>query len=465
MNVQATLEKHYFLLLTLTLVILGILFFLKISTVDFHPGWDESTYIGMGKYYLSLGDSGIVESLRPPVLPLITGILWQLGNSVLLTRLLSVLFMLGIVLVGSTLTSQLYDRRSGLLFALFASASPLLLHFSTRILTELPTAFFLLLGLLLYQKKQYSSAGVIFAIATLTKFPAGLSLLCLIGLWFLWPESKEQGVQPLIGFAVPFGLYLISNWFMYGSPIEPFITGNKVISTAGLWLYLKPWWFYLAELIKENIFMLLAPFGAYVALQTPHRTRTLLVSLSVLLLMYFTNLPHKEVRFMILFFPLLLVLAAGGTVALADKLRPDHRVALLVVLGFVWLLLIQGGMQYYTIYEYQPPAGLDSYYTSSTPGIDARWVSSPRFASYTSYYYDLLYYPILDQKKIDEYVNSIDASDSAELHMNTCDLGCAPGDDSCEELTNQLLTQTKKRMTLVTAMSIGNCDYLHYRTI
>ena len=39
--------------------------------------WDESVYMGMGKYIYSNGQIGLWEDIRPIVLPLILGLFWK----------------------------------------------------------------------------------------------------------------------------------------------------------------------------------------------------------------------------------------------------------------------------------------------------------------------------------------------------------------------------------------------------
>jgi hypothetical protein len=42
--------------------------------------WDESVYVGLGKYLYSNGASGIYEPFRPILLPLVLGALWKLAR-------------------------------------------------------------------------------------------------------------------------------------------------------------------------------------------------------------------------------------------------------------------------------------------------------------------------------------------------------------------------------------------------
>src|SRR3989338_5811597 len=46
---------------------------------SFHDlGWDESVYLGMGKYIYSSGEIGLWEEIRPPLLPLFLGVFLKL---------------------------------------------------------------------------------------------------------------------------------------------------------------------------------------------------------------------------------------------------------------------------------------------------------------------------------------------------------------------------------------------------
>lgn len=50
-------------------VVAKLLFFTKFMVVL----WDEAVYIGIGKFFLSLGSVGLFEPIRPIVLPLFLG--------------------------------------------------------------------------------------------------------------------------------------------------------------------------------------------------------------------------------------------------------------------------------------------------------------------------------------------------------------------------------------------------------
>ena len=51
--------------------ILGAFFLLQLpSVLNRRPGWDESVYVGIGKYFASGGAVGLYEPIRPPGLPL-----------------------------------------------------------------------------------------------------------------------------------------------------------------------------------------------------------------------------------------------------------------------------------------------------------------------------------------------------------------------------------------------------------
>src|SRR3989344_1023643 len=64
--------------------------------------WDSYIYVGMGKFLLSQGNAGLFEVFRPPLHPLLLGLIWKAGiNPLIAGIVLDVLFSLLIFFLTS----------------------------------------------------------------------------------------------------------------------------------------------------------------------------------------------------------------------------------------------------------------------------------------------------------------------------------------------------------------------------
>jgi Dolichyl-phosphate-mannose-protein mannosyltransferase/Alg9-like mannosyltransferase family len=146
--------------------------------------WDEAVYLStaenLGKaapYYSEI-------SHRPPLLPL----LLRLGGSVMridtFGHLLSAAFFAAGVLVMYLLGRRLFNRTAGLISAVLMAACPFLLHFSHKVMTDVPAAvlaaasmlcFFELAGEEDEEPRRITAiaAGVLLAAAVLMRFVLG----------------------------------------------------------------------------------------------------------------------------------------------------------------------------------------------------------------------------------------------------------------------------------------------------
>src|SRR3989344_1513633 len=117
-----------------------IVLFAGVSVYFIHDervvGWDESVYIGMGKYIASFGSVGLWEDIRPPGMPILLGFTWLFGIPY---GYVSLLFFLGTM----GLLYLILRGTAGLIAAvLFAVAA---VEHSFLSMTHVPAAFFVLL--------------------------------------------------------------------------------------------------------------------------------------------------------------------------------------------------------------------------------------------------------------------------------------------------------------------------------
>ena len=113
MKIKKFIYSNFEIMILISLFIFVKSFFL----FKFHELiWDESVYLAAGKYLYSSGTVGLWEMVRPPILPIFTGLFWKMGiNSVLASELLSLLFSSALIYVNYILSREFFDRKYSLL--------------------------------------------------------------------------------------------------------------------------------------------------------------------------------------------------------------------------------------------------------------------------------------------------------------------------------------------------------------
>ena len=209
----------YFLLILFFLVKVNLIF-------RYHDTrWDESVFIGMGKYIFSEGESGLWESIRPPGLPLVFGLFWKLGlNSIILSELLSIFFAMGCIYFTYLIGNELYNSKIGFFSALILSVTPVFFYFSSYGFTGIPSTFMALVSIYFFIKKRYFICGVFSAAALLFRFPQGL--LLPIFLFWLYIKNKNKIVSFILGWSSLVIPFFIFNLFMYQDMFFPFIEAS-----------------------------------------------------------------------------------------------------------------------------------------------------------------------------------------------------------------------------------------------
>ena len=279
-------------------VIFGIFFITDQRIV----GWDESVYIGMGKYMTSFGSAGLWEDIRPPALPLLLGIEWKLGIPY---GIVPLFFGLATIVLLYIFFRQEHPTL-GLLASLLYVASPLVVEHSYLTLTHVPAAFFVLLAALIYTKHHSFFVGCCVGIATLFRFPLGLELVAF-GLLYLYKQKYRDVLFLLFGFSAFIIPFFIFNVFMYGTitsslldaALRPFIFASTHQSNP---FHSGSFYFYIVELVSLNAVFLCALF-----------TRKKDVAILALLpLLYFSLIANKQSRFLLDILPLIVLLSADG---------------------------------------------------------------------------------------------------------------------------------------------------------
>ena len=174
-------------------IIILFFFFIKLFTLSYYNvvWWDSAVYIGMGKYIFSLGSSGLWESSRPILWPLILGLLWKSGlNPILSGRIAEIIFGSLCVLLTYLIGKKLFNEKTALLASVFLALSPTFFFFNGIMLTEAVSTFFVLLGVFFLIEKKHLISGIFFGMAFMARFLQIFVFLSVILIYLLYPDKK-----------------------------------------------------------------------------------------------------------------------------------------------------------------------------------------------------------------------------------------------------------------------------------
>ncbi len=404
-----------FFVLLFSLIGVKILFLL--SRYHF-PLWDQSVYIGMGKYLWSFGTVGLWESIRPIGLPLVLGFFWKIGLGTFLVYDLVMLgFVLGLVYMLYLVTVHLFDSRVAFFSCLFLVLTPSFFYESLTFMTAIPSAFFLLLCLYLYlTSRSLFLCGICASLAFIFRFPSGLVLvvfLFVLGIERLNLATKLSRLALFFGgfllvllpyFVLNYVLYIGDTSSLFDALFRPWILGsshatnlNYAVSSPILNVVYYPYF-----LVKEFPFFLFFFLGFFVLLLS--RFPLALHLLFASLLLYFTVIVNKQLRFAVLFLPLLALYAAYGFCVFFDFLQTirSHSLRFFLIFTFVLAVLVSfsigifGNVSAFNSFERTEPAIVSEYYHALSPSQGMVLTTDPVFASYQ----DALFIPYYNNVSI-----------------------------------------------------------------
>ena len=147
------MKKNYWLLgIVLLSVFIRLIFAFSYQEI----WWDSGVYVGMGKYAFSGGESGLWEHIRPPLVPLMLGVIWKIGlDPVFLGRIVEILMMGGVVALTFFLAKEWFNERVAILSSIILALSPIFFYLSFHQYTEIPSVLFFLLALYFGSKRPF----------------------------------------------------------------------------------------------------------------------------------------------------------------------------------------------------------------------------------------------------------------------------------------------------------------------
>lgn len=420
--------------------------------------WDSAVYSGMGKYIFSDGQSGLWESSRPLVWPIILGAIWKLNlDIVFFGKIISLLFAAGTIVMTYLIAKEIFERKTAVLAAFLLAFTPSFFFFSKLMLTEISSTFFSLLGFYLLLRKSYLLSGLFFGLGFMTRF-LQLIPFAIISLIFIFYNFKDRNMLKNMiiigtGFIIPVVPYLILNFFLYGNVLQPFLDQIYLTNNSG-WEHLKPWWFYPAYFMRENFLSIFALLGAYIIVRNkPNTEKTMIIAVSFAAFMLLSLIHHKEMRFIIMIMPFILMLASYGIFHVIRNIR-KIRIPLSYILA---IFILQSAIAIAYLEKAEIAKGnVHADFQQHLGGKDAGilWISNPNYAlHYEGKVHNLMYYPIFDANKAEQ----LESNDADTILMDTCDLECRPNDIACQQEKEELISIIKENFRMDYNKKYGNC--------
>ena len=431
------MDKKIAIVLFLSLITRAIYLFF-----DKNLWWDAAVYLSMGKYMATAGHLGLWEPIRPLLWPFLLGYGYFIGiNPIIWGNILSTLFSLGCIYLTYEIAKKITNERTALLASILLSFTWIFFFFNARLYTEIPAVFFALCAYYCFLKNKPLETGVLVGLSFLTKFPEGI-LLLIFGIFYL--KSCKKISHVILGFILITIPYFAFNYFLYASPYKILLFAQEFLKYAGIWIFQEPWWYYPVEILKQNILYIFAIPGIVFAFK---KKRYALLLLSIIPLLYFSQIAHKEIRFAILFLPFLTILAAWGW----DSLFKEKESFIIIT-----LLLF--------VFHFSIEPEIHNDYFSYFEGKDVQGeilITHPLSAYYTNKEVTLMYYPWFNASQAVYWKNYIEEKQPQYISLDTCEGGflCPPEDISCEEKKQSLKNAIEKNYTLVYNQTKGLCTY------
>ena len=413
------------LLVIIALFVVAKVFFLFRYHV---PGWDEAVYLAMGKYIYSGGASGIWEMIRPVGLPVFLGWIWKLGLPyILFAEIISIIFGIATIAASYLLAKKLFSGKVAVLAATLLATSPAFYYYSSNIFTEIPSTFFAVMATYLFISKRYYLAGALAAAATLFKFPHAILVFVLAAAFLAASLARNRPFNlflpwkqlfPLAKafstFAIVTSPFLIFNYLQYrpyvgnafAAVFRPFILGawhqhNPAKTVAGMFY---SYTFYAMEALKQHllfVFILPAAWLFFRKKWFRDNGKLILGLFLAIYLAYFSYIPNKDSRFILLFLPAVCIFASAAFFESFDYLKTRAKlVAVLAATALLALSFYLALLQDFSFYHWRPPSEPpivpELYRSISRLGITGPVsTSEPVFA----YYNNNRYFPYYDSSK------------------------------------------------------------------
>lgn len=418
--------------------------------------WDTAIYLAMGKYLFTGGAIGLWEVFRPPLLPVLAGRLWKAGMPpVGFTRFVAFTISFTGLAGIYWMVRDLYSKQEAYITVGLIAGTFTYFWWSNALLTGIPASILVFTSLYLAHKQRYLIAGLVGGLAFLTRFPSavlGPAAVAFIAYSYYRKDDYRAMIRNAglytAGFFLVATPYLAAMQYFYGSFLEPFVSGIAVpASNADKYL---AGFYYLYNGIKTNPLLLGVLPGIYYAVKERQTEVYGFLFAFVALYGFFSVFPHKEVRFILLFLPIMALFAARGY---SRHLNNYRSVVMLALIG----LTIVGsfGMTYYDNRSVNEDAV--KYYRAHS---NLSGVVAANDASIMAYG-DIKYFALPPSTLEGSYERAQEQADY--FSINSCAWYCTPSIENCEAKIASFEKSLENRYNKSFEHRGRYCNYSIYR--
>jgi len=341
----------------------AILLYYFLATKNQPLWWDEAEYMLKAKS-MALGtpSTGWWDG-RPILFPFILSLLMMLGFNEISLRLLLLVISLASVYLIYYIGMALFQKKIGIIAAFFYSLFYLNLFYSMRLLTDIISVFFGLLGFAFFLSKKQKLIWLCIpaiAIASLLRFPLFLFFIILV-IYILATEAnsfyknKDYGISLVLGSVVG-SIYLLWSYLRFGNPLYALsyagggaiegITFGSGLSVLKQYLFTFPNYFHTILLIIL-LFSFLYLFEVLIGLDIIFKNKNHYLSSKFFLFIwifiifaYFSfGVSHYEDRYVFPAFPALFYLIALMAIEIQTRLLKYGK---LISLIFIVAVIVFG---------------------------------------------------------------------------------------------------------------------------
>jgi len=433
-------------------LLLVVSFLLKaFSYQDKSIGWDESTYLAIGKYFYSWGQVGFIEAFRPIVWPLIVGLFWKLHFDVFfIGGIIQIFFGLGSIYCVYLIGTKVFNQGVGLLAAVLFSLSSTYYYCNTMLLTDIPSTFLGLWAVYLLLDKKYFLSGLIGMLAFLTRFTQSLTVE-LMFIFLLVNAVKSKQVKSVIRFVMGMAClllpYLLYNYLMHGNMLAFYID-----SKIGYSQFTSPWHegiiLVLSTLFTNEswVFIFILPALVYILFNDFRMEVLLLLAIGIAQFLWIGKLPVEIVRYLISCLPYLYMMSALGIYVVYSFLTPRFRLLPKIFILIVMVFVLQLISRFNCVeLPHNPINAIQRYTMTNYEHLKGKhiWMSNPKHFTYVDLKIDeSMFYPRFNVDKI-AYLRS-HLSNVDYIFLDSSNLGCNKETSSaCEDEKWKLIDQIR----------------------
>lgn len=430
--------------------------------------WDSTVYWSMGKYMFSAGEIGLWEPFRPPILPIIAGIMWSLGVPVTgFPRLFALLISLSTVIVIYYSLKDVLNKDIALYSTGIVMSSFLFFKYATYFLTGIMAAMLVYSSLYLVYKQKYIPAGFLGAIAFLTRYPAAIvGIAAVLYIWVnriqgleqyknietLRTRFKQSFMYSIAFFATTIPFFLAAQLY-YGNFLHPLIEGVSIpANNPDTYLF---GFYYLVELIKSNPLFALMPIGLISVLIKKKWNYAIFFTGLLVFYGFFTFYPHKEPRFGLIFIPFASVFA--GKIILDIKqmnLINDKYFNYLFVIIVFAIMVVSFQFNYWQNDWVNQERNQYIEHMSGLEGVVAS--NDPVPTAYGNY----LYMPFRSEELPENYQRVQEQADY--IALDSCSWYCTPAIENCQQKIDNITIQIEQDYEKQFEVNHTNCSYQVY---